>query len=228
MRLAAALALVTAGGSVARAEAQARHVAPAAPSFAHVIFLNRCARGCTVTPGDDDARVDHSTIPARRSTIPPYPWGDASWQALVACVTQTYAPFAVTITDVDPGAAPHIEVMIGGRDADVQVSRALGIAPFIPCNGVFDDVIAFVFAAETSSVDQQCWAAAQESAHVLGLDHALDASDPMTDLDGPAPKRFQDRDAICGDDLPRPCACGGATQNSVRALRALFGDRPLR
>ncbi|HTJ45576.1 MAG TPA: hypothetical protein VL463_25905 [Kofleriaceae bacterium] len=223
-------AIVVAGlavAGIAHAEARAprpRDATRADASFAHVIYMNRCAGGCAITPGDDDARIDHSTVPTQTSILPAYPWGDLSWNQLVACVRDTYAPFAIEITDVDPGTAPHFELMVGGNDTDVQIDGALGVAPFIPCGGIFDNVITFVFAAETSDVDVLCWAAAQETSHVLGLDHELDADDPMTYLYPPYSKRFQNHDAACGEDLPRECACGGETQNTVHYLASLLGE----
>lgn len=197
----------------------------AGTSFAHVIYLNRCApNGCTVTPGDDDSRTDRSSIPQQVSHIAAYPWGDDSWNQFVQCVKTTYAPFDVTITDQDPGTAAHFELMVGGNSTDVQVEGALGVAPFIPCGGVYDNVVTFVFAAETTNIDELCWAAAQETSHALGLDHELDAKDPMTYLSPPIHKEFQNSDAKCGEDTARECYCGGTTQNSVKFLSGLLGE----
>ena len=195
-------------------------------SVSHVIYLNPCMpNGCTVLPGFDDSRTDHSSIPQSQAHLAAYPWGQDSWNSLVACVQQMYAPYDVRVTDQDPGTASHFELMVGGNSTDVGVLGAGGVAPFIPCGGELEDnVISFVFAAETQNLDYLCWAAAQETSHVFGLDHELLATDPMTYLSPPIKKPgFQNADAKCGEDQPRECWCGGPTQNSAQYLMDTFG-----
>ena len=156
------------------------------------------------------------------STLPPWAWGADAWRALGACVADTYAPFDVTITDAEPG---DIDVMVAGTAADLGLPRSGGLAPFIGCEPR-GNAIAFAFAGETSQIDFLCAAVAQESAHVLGLDHELDARDPMSYLDLGARKTFQDVEVDCGEDAPRPCYCGGPTQNSYRRLAEVLGEQP--
>lgn len=149
------------------------------------LFLNNCVAtgGCTVYPGYDDARTQHSSIPVQVSHLTAWSWGDAQWNQLVACVRDVYAPFDIEIVDQDPGTATHDEVIVAGRPSEVQLTGAAGIAPGM------------------------CWAVVQESAHVLGLDHELDATDPMTYL-GPVKKTgFKDAEVSCGEDLAHPHAC---------------------
>jgi MYXO-CTERM domain-containing protein len=209
------------------------HAAPGAVPFTHVshlIYLNPCLPdGCDVSPGADDSRTDHSSIPQRASHLAAYPWGTDSWNALVQCVQDMYAPFDLQVTDQDPGSAPHFELMVGGNSTDIGIQGALGVAPFVPCDGHLEDnVISFAFAAETSNLDELCWAAAQETAHVFGLDHELEAKDPMTYLAPPIKKPgFQDEAANCGEDNPRTCWCGGQTQNSYQYLMDTMGPAHL-
>jgi hypothetical protein len=198
--------------------------------FSHTIYLNDCRPdGCVVIPGNDDSRANRSTIPTQTSQLPPWPYGDDEWNQLVACVRETYAPFDVQIVTTDPGQANHFEVFVAGRPEDIQFSDALGVAPFISCNGIPDNVPSFVFADVSNSTDQLCWAVAQESAHVFGLDHVLLAADPMTYLAPPFRKRFQDEDGNCGEEIARPreCWCGGSTQNSYQFLLENFGESDL-
>jgi hypothetical protein len=227
----AALLLLVAP-AIARADVRApdvmRRAHPVATTgFSHVLYLNNCLPdGCTVTPGEDDALTQHSSIPTSPAHIPGWPWGASAWSALVSCVAATYAPFDVTITATDPGDAPHFEILVGGTGADLdpQTAGAGGVAPFIPCNGeIADSVMTFVFAAETSQLDYLCGAVAQESSHVWGLDHELDANDPMTYLDLGTHKSFQDAAADCGESTPRQCFCGDTQQNSYQYLAATFG-----
>ena len=211
----------------------ARHAPGGRATFAqvsHVIYLDDCLpNGCDVSPGFDDSRTDHSSIPQSPSHLAGYAWGTDSWNALVTCVKQMYAPFDVQITDQDPGMAPHFELMVGGSSTDIGIQGALGVAPFVPCDGQLqDNVISFAFAAETSNVDELCWAAAQETAHVLGLDHELEAKDPMTYLSPPVKKvGFQHEDAKCGEYNPRQCYCGGSTQDSYQYLMDTMGPAQL-
>jgi len=201
-------------------------------SVSHTIYLNPCLPdGCTLRPGNDDSRTDTSSIPQQQAVLTAFPHGQEKWDALVQCVTDLYAPFNITITDVDPGNANHFEVMVAGNGSAIGVDGAGGVAPFEPCDGQLEDnVISFVFAAQTSNLDFMCWAAAQESAHVFGLDHLLSAKDPMTYLTPPIKKEgFQNVDAKCGEELgqPRECWCGGTTQNSYQYLMDVFGPSQL-
>ncbi len=204
-------------------------------SVSRTIFLNRCPGGCTVHPGGDDSKTDTSSIANQQSLLTEWPHGDEKWNELVQCVKDLYAPFNLTITDVDPGTADHFEVMVAGNAAALDMEGAGGVAPFEPCDGQLqDNVISFVFAADFSADENSmgflCWAAAQESSHVFGLDHELNAKDPMTYLAPPYHKPgFQNAAAKCGEDLegPRECWCGGQTQYSYQYLMDLFGPTQL-
>ena len=197
--------------------------------IAHVIYLNDCLPdGCRVSPGNDDVQAGTSTLPQALSTIPGYSWGTDSWNALVACVQATYAPFDIQVVTVDPGAANHFEVLIGGNPSDIQLgadSTYVGVAPFIPCgvSEMKDNVYSFIFAAQTSDLNLLCGAVVQESAHVFGLDHELDAADVMTYLDLGSAKIFDDKSASCGETTPRTCHCGGTQQNSYQYMIDTFG-----
>src|SRR5207248_10612998 len=66
-------------------------------SVSHLIYLNDCRAhgGCTVSPGYDDSRTHHSSIPNSTVVLSAWGWGDAQWASLVQCVKDTYAPFDV-------------------------------------------------------------------------------------------------------------------------------------
>lgn len=197
----------------------------------HLIYMNNCLpNGCTVYPGNDDSLTQRSSIPQTQSHLAGYAWGPDSWNTLVQCMKDMYAPFDVQITDQDPGTSvPHFELMVGGHSTDIGIEGAGGVAPFIPCDGQLqDNVISFVFAAETSDLDYLCWAAAQETSHVFGLDHEMLATDPMTYLSPPVKKPgFQNMDVSCGEYQDRTCWCGNATQNSAQYLTDTFGPAQL-
>jgi len=196
----------------------------------HVLYLNKCApSGCTVNPGGDDARADRSSIPTAQAHLDAWPYGQSQWDALMQCVRETYAPFQIEITDVDPGSAPHFEVMVGGRATQLHpdLQGAGGVAPFIDCSTSADSVISFVFAAEVNNLNFLCGAVAQESAHVWGLDHSMNSKDPMTYMDLGTRKIFQDAANSCGEFQNRSCFCGQPTQNSVKFLNVAFGPKQL-
>jgi len=199
-------------------------------NVSHVLYLNDCApSGCTVNPGADDSRLDRSSIATAQRHLDAWPYGQAQWDALMQCVRETYAPFQIEITDVDPGNTPHFEVMVGGRatQLDSSLSGAGGVAPFIDCSTTADSIISFVFAAEVNNLNFLCGAVAQESAHVWGLDHSMDSRDPMTYMDLGTRKIFQDSASSCGEFQNRSCFCGQPTQNSVTFLNNRFGPKVL-
>ena len=200
-------------------------------SVSHTIYLNPCLpNGCTIYPGNDDSRTNRSSIPSQQALMKPWPHGQENWNNLVQCVRDLYAPFDIQVTDVDPGNANHFEVMMAGNAAAIDMEGAGGVAPFIPCGALEDNVISFVFADDINNLDFLCWAAAQESSHVFGLDHELNAKDPMTYLTPPIKKPgFQNMDSLCGEELgqPRECWCGGTKQNSWQYLMDTFGPSNL-
>jgi MYXO-CTERM domain-containing protein len=144
-----------------------------------------------------------------------------------------FSRFAVTVTDVDPGAVPHIEAVIGGAPQELGMpSNIGGISPFTASCGVIESSIVFVFTDVLPDSSQRvCEVAAQEIAHSYGLDHEMLASDPMTYLSYTGARTFQDRLAPCGESAARPCGIAGFTcrdaQNSVALLRERLGARDL-
>lgn len=200
-------------------------VAEPAASSSSLIFLNRCAGGCTVGPGTDDSRTDTSSLLGRTVTISEFQHGDQAWDAVVACVTEIYRPFGIEVTDVDPGSAPHFEAIVAGAPQEIGASEIGGVAPFA-C-GVIENAVTYSFANIYGSVQDICETVAQETAHSFGLEHEYLCEDAMTYLTGCGSKAFRDVDAPCGEMAARECACGGETQNSYRHLMREFGGLPV-
>ncbi|HEY4244609.1 MAG TPA: Ig-like domain-containing protein [Kofleriaceae bacterium] len=214
----------------------ARHrapdAAPASGSYSHLLYLNDCLpNGCSVSPGFDDSLTNHSSIAESLVHLDAWNGGDSAWQDLLQCVTDTYAPFDVQITDQDPGpSVAHFEVMVGGtaQQLNSQLVGAGGVAPFVACDGdIQDNVISFVFTGEGGNLPYWCGAIAQESSHVWGLDHEMDAHDPMTYMDLGSKKIFQDHQISCGEFQDRTCYCGNDGQNSYQYLLSMFGKGSL-
>lgn len=208
-----------------------------------IIFLNRCKGGCKVISGFTDSRIDKSDIGA--GTLSAFGSGDTTWNSVVACVKQTFAPFNVTVTDVDPGTEDHFEVMIAGTPGQLGLpSYVGGIAEYgctAPgqCTKYQANALVFDFAGVWgNNVNDLCSTAAQEIAHTWSLDHVTDASDPMTYNPYTGMRKFKDG-VKCGSDCqngtsPFGLTCntagehtcmstGVATQDDIKILTALFG-----
>lgn len=200
-------------------------------SVSHTLYLNDCMpSGCTVSPGSDSSINNTSSIPQSTVVLSAYPHGTTHWNALVQCVKDTFAPFDINVVTTNPGTAAHFEVMIGGRDTQLHPQlNAGGVAPYLSCNAQRSNGLSFVFPETTANLNYLCGAVVQEATHVWGLDHELNAKDPMTYLDLGSLKRFQNDDANCGESTPRSCrgpaqgGCGGTKQNSFRYMTNTFG-----
>ena len=191
----------------------------------NVIFLNRCAGDCVMTPGQEDSRQNTSIVPQKTSVVPAFAHGDEAWNQVVSCVREIYAPFDVVITDVDPGSQSHFEAIVAGSPQHVQQPHDVGgVAPF-NC-GVIDNAITYSFAEVYDDMRALCETVAQETAHAFGLDHEYLCEDPMTYLGGCGDKSFRDVNAECGEDEPRECMCGGTTQNSYARIAGEFNTEP--
>jgi len=191
------------------------------------LFLDRCSASCGYTPGYDDSRTNTSSLLNQSSVLSAFAYGDTSWNDVVACVQQTFAPFDVQVTDVDPGAAEHLEIAVAGTPEEMgQQAGITNVSP-ITCIGtrVVANGIGFAFAGTIGDAPLEiCRNAAQAAGALLGLDHELLAGDVMTYLSGSLPRQFLDATADCGESTPRSCICDGTTQNSYQWLLATLPE----
>lgn len=200
---------------------------PVDPPSSRIVFMHRCpVGGCPVVADPiDDSRTNKSRVPVVSTTLSRFTQSDDVWMKMLSCVRTTFAPFDVMITDQDPGAqTPHFEHMVGGRatELDPALINVGGIAPF-DCDGV-PNAITFTFDVYGGDHESLCWTASQEIAHAFGLEHELNARDPLTYLAGYLPKRFQAAKAQCGEGTPRLCNCTpDGMQSSYEHILALFG-----
>ncbi len=191
------------------------------------IFLNR--KGATLRPGGNDSHKQTSSIVTQPTTIHGWEVTDAKWTATVACMRETWAKFDVAITETDPGETPHVEALFGGSPADIgRPPSVAGIAPFAIDCGVVENAIVFAFTDNLPADPQTvCEVMSQEIGHAYGLDHELDAADPMSYLPYSGKRTFQDKGAACGEKTERPCGLGStacrAQQNSQQILLARIG-----
>lgn len=196
----------------------------------HILYLNRCQGGLTISASNsNDSVSNQSTVGG--GTFPEFSYGDSVWNQVVEQTRQLFSPYNILITDVDPSPAPHDEAIVcGGPQVMGFPSGVGGVAPFT-C-GQIPNAITFTFAAVYGGdVDQMVATIGQEAAHAWGLEHLLSCNDPMTYLNSPFsdegscwPKTFQNKESQCGEYNPRPCDCGGNTQNSDQHILDMFGS----
>jgi uncharacterized protein (TIGR03382 family) len=196
-----------------------------------IIYLNH--NGVSLRPGDDDSRANTSSIISGFASVPKWDVSAAVWQATVDCFKTMWAPFDVTITDVDPGNVPHMEAVFGGYPQNIGMPSGVGgVSPFTQDCAVIEHSIVFTF-TEVFPEDPQtiCEVMSQEVAHSYGLDHELLASDPMTYLNYNGNRTFKDQLVSCGEFSARACGIGGSVcrnkQNSVQLLEERVGAADL-
>jgi MYXO-CTERM domain-containing protein len=202
----------------------------AVPGFSPVIYLNRCASGCQINPGNNNSINNTSGIPNSPSVVQPFNAGDTKWNQVVQCVRETYAQFGVQVVDQRPASGNYHMAIVAGRPQDVGMQSGVGGVSEFTC-GYIPNGISFSFAnVYGGSVDDICWTVAQETAHSWGLDHKFDNRDPMTYLSsGPSRKTFQNQAGSCGEFSSRQCQCSysnsgpGGKMNSVTEILAIFG-----
>jgi hypothetical protein len=192
------------------------------------IYLNR--NGVAVRPGANDSRTNRSSLVNVEASIPRWETTDAMWSETVTCLREMFAPFAVELVETDPGDVQHIEAVFGGTAAMLGFPfTAGGVAPFSTTCKPIENAIVFTFTQSLpASSKVVCEIMAQEIAHSYGLDHVLLASDVMTYLSYAGKRAFQDVEADCGEDSPRPCGAPGyascrARQNSYQVLLEQLG-----
>ncbi|MEZ4367904.1 MAG: Ig-like domain-containing protein [Kofleriaceae bacterium] len=206
-------------------EPQAPDVLAGGGQFSRTMYLNDCKpNGCTVRYGNTDSRTDYSYIPENGvSTLGAFARSSGDWAEFMQCMRETFAPFDIDVTDVDPGTASHMEVMVAGHPNDLGLGNGIGgIAPY-QCGYIYNS-LSFAFSdVYGGDMLELCATAAQEVAHTWGLDHEMLASDPMTYLNYSGQRSFKNQAVNCGEYSARSCYCGGSTQNSFQEIVAVFG-----
>jgi hypothetical protein len=152
--------------------------------------------------------------------------GTHPWRAMVACVRQHFAPFAVEVVDRRPPRGHYITAVIGGRPG--QLGMARGVDGDAPYRGkVMRDATVHVFSRAIGEhhIRELCDTTAHEIGHALGLDHVVACHDLMSSSDRCAAREFLDVEARCGEHHARDCDDGAPTQSSYRRLGALVGWR---
>lgn len=219
------------GGDEPPADSVSNEDAP--PKPATVVFLNR--GGGSYTRGTDNSSTNVSSIAPSNLTIAAPTIDEADWSVVRACVDEKFAPYNVTITEVDPTTGAHTEVVVAD-DLDVFGPGSgvvlLGIAPQTGCTGSFGTLLlrAIDFAAWSGLTNgARCHAIAQVIGSSFGLDHAFSCPDLMfsgnENCGDEGTKTFTNVDVPCGELAGRSCACGLPTQNASSHLLLRVGAR---
>lgn len=206
---------------------------PQEPAGPRVVYLNR--EGASLTAGPDDSDLNVSSVVASSGMesfdVPAYHGSNAAWNSIVSCVQDQFEAYDVEVVDRRPVSGSYVMAMVGGRSGELQATtNALGnsgrpMSGLAPMNGhVIEDAVVFVFARQiTSGARVVCETVAHEVAHAYGLDHTMNARDPMSYLPRRARRSFQDQEAQCGERAARVCTDGQASQNSHQELLRTLG-----
>ncbi len=202
-------------------------VGHASPELAQSRIIYLAHDGVHLRPGANDSIAGTSTVVTEPVAIPPWTTTPEVWSDTVACVSEIYSRFAVTVTDVDPGDAPHIEAVFGGSPVTLGLSRSYaGMSPFADDCGIIENSVVFTFTEILAGdAHSACQVMAQEIAHSYGLDHELLDSDPMTYLPYTGDREFADQDVACGETTARPCGLAGSTCRATQNSYALLAER---
>ncbi len=208
-------------GAQAVASADEGVIAPS--TIGHrILYLNR--NGGDFYPGPDNSSRNTSTLVRSPVRVPAYRRSNTQWAQLLAASQAEYAPYDITVTDVDPGAVAHVEVVVSGSPSMIgQPSTAAGISPLAGDCTVIERSIVFAFDDLLYDVNDQMRVVTHEAGHSFGLDHEFFCQDTMSYLfTCAAPKHFQNGNQYCGEYSARACACGGY-QDTVSHLMAVLG-----
>jgi len=185
-----------------------------------VLFFDH--NGGTYTPGPNDSSNNTSAILSEEKTVAPHQPPTGHWDATMECLRTVWAPYNVLVTDQDPGASPHMEIVVTTTSSMDLIGSNAGtsISPF-SCD-VVEGGISFVFAKAAGETDPiaVCEAASFSSSKMMGLDNVLGCPDVNTWMSCAGQTRvFTDMDLPCGEFEARDCNCSsGTTQNSHQVL----------
>jgi hypothetical protein len=188
------------------------HDAPIDACESPLVYLNR-GGGMWDHGARDDAGANLSEIVDGPRTLAAYPRPETEWTALAACVRAGLSPFPVTITEADPGATPHVEIVF----TDEYWGTEKAFTAVIP-DGCDHHEVLFVFGNALASPNRACDVTLRAYAQTVANLSFTDRCDDYVndDLDCTPSRSFVDADANCAGGT---CRCGGGTtQNTFRAM----------
>jgi hypothetical protein len=174
----------------------------------------------------DDATANLSVLVDQPRTLPPWPNGDDNWTEVTACIRTALAAFPITVTETDPGAVDHVEIVF----TTTYWAGDPGTSVIVPSNCRSGHQVEFIFGDALSTSTRACQIAMLGFAEMTAN---LTINDNCNDLVNLAPdcspqRAFIDTTANCVDetDEPSACRCGGTTENVFQALADRFPTCP--
>lgn len=190
-----------------------------------MLYLNRHG-GAWDHGAHDDASANLSILIDAPRTLAAWPKDDVDWGLLVDCIRTGLAPFPLAITEVDPGAVPHTEIVF----TTASWAGGAGTTSIIPDSCRPGHQVEFVFGDALPTFARACHVALRSYAQMIAeLSFGDDCMDLVNNEMDCAPVRtFVDATATCVDatNQPTACRCGGTTQNSFQAMRAAIPACP--
>ena len=211
---------VGAGSVLLLAACGSPSAAPDAACHRQVVYLDRA--GGDYAPGAaDDATANVSLLLDQPRTLPAWPYDDGNWAALTACIRTALAPFAVEVTEQDPGDAPHFELVF----TTAYWAGVGGTTGIVPDSCRPGHQVGFVFGAALPTYTRACQIAmigfSEMAANLAMTTNCNDILD--NDMDCAPMRAFIDQEVACAGGA---CRCGGATENTYRALNAALPACP--
>lgn len=192
--------------------------APDAPCEPSVLYLNRTGGMYDFAFRDESSRNLSEVLDGPR-TLAPWPHDDIDWASLVTCIRTGLAPFPVMVTETDPDAANHVELVF----TTTSWTGSPGTSAIVPGTCQPGNELGFVFGAAIPTYARACHVALRGYAQMVArLSIADDCTDFLNDdADCSSTRGFNDREATCVDAANQPidCRCGGGmTQNSYLGM----------
>jgi len=196
-----------------------RDTPPDAACQPAVLYLNRTG-GMWDHGVRDDASLNLSILVDAPRAISPWPKDSTDWGLLVDCIRTALAPFPITVTETDPGMAPHTEIVFTTQ----YWAGSVATTSIIPDSCRPGHEVEFVFGNALATRARACHIALRSYAQmVANLSLGDRCEDLLNDAMDCVPDRiFVNAPATCVDasSQPIPCRCGGTTQNSFEAMTA--------
>src|SRR5690349_11311649 len=90
---------------------QDTHFVDAAQCTPAIVYLNKDGGSYDHARAIDDAGSNLSLVVDGPRQLAPWPGHAQSWADVTACIRDALAPFAVQVTEQDPGTAAHYELV---------------------------------------------------------------------------------------------------------------------
>ena len=190
-----------------------------------VVYLNRTG-GMFDHAKADDATQNLSVLLDGPRMLDPWPASESDWSELTACIGTALQPFAIEVTEVDPGATPHLEIVF---TTEYWANSAVTNIVPSPCRPGFQ--IEIMFGNAIADPTRACELAMSGFAEMTALlspgVNCHDYTSPAADCD--IQRFFVDVQQNCVDPTsnePAPCRCGGTTEDTFTTLSARFPACP--